>query len=90
VLFQTFTWSYKAGGYIVTFLDQVDPNINIEIGNIEGAAVDWTIDLIESSPTGTGYIDLPVDADGNFIFPDAPVIGTFDDGDWWDCSFIGC
>jgi hypothetical protein len=46
-------------------LDKLDPNINIEGGNVEGAAVDWASTLVQSTPTGTSYIDLPVDANGD-------------------------
>jgi len=55
----------RPGGYIVTCLDKLDPNINIEGGNVEGAAVDWASTLVQSTPTGTSYIDLPVDANGD-------------------------
>jgi hypothetical protein len=91
VLYATAVFSYKAGGYFVTFLDKLDPNINIEIGNVEGAAVDWAIDLVESTPTGTAYIDLPVDANGDYIFPtyNAIDLDTMDN-DWEDCVYLGC
>jgi len=92
VLFSTAVFSYKAGGYIVTFLDSVNPQINIAIGNLVGATVDWTVDLVESNPTGSSFVDLPVDANGNWVFP---VDGFFNPIDttldpWEDCVFLGC
>lgn len=53
-------------------MDAVDPNINIEIGNVVGVTADWAVGLI-GGPTGTAYIDLPKDGNGNYIFPDANV-----------------
>ena len=90
VLYETFTWSYWAGGYVVTFLDKVDPNINIEIGNMEGAVVDMAVSIVEYNPSGTSYIDLPVDENGDYIFPDDSVSFPVETSDWADCSYIGC
>lgn len=52
----TFTVAYKTDGYIVTFLDHFDPNINIEIGNVIGSTIDMAGTVVETS-RGTGYID---------------------------------
>jgi hypothetical protein len=90
VLYTTGTVSYKAGGYIVTFLDYVNPNINIAIGNTIGAAVDMAVTVVETVSNGTSYVDLPLDAEGNWIFPDEPIDTNFSDFDWEDCEFIGC
>lgn len=81
VLYTTYQVAYWSGGKLVALLDYVDPAINIEIGNIIGTTVDYTVDLI-SSPGGTGYVDDPS------FYLDPTEYGTFV-GDWgfdfsWD------
>jgi hypothetical protein len=53
-----FQAGYWIGTQIYLFLDYVDPNINIEIGNTLGAAVDGFVTQFTDS-TATGYVDLP-------------------------------
>jgi hypothetical protein len=90
VLKQTFDVSYWVGGKLYIILDHLDPNINIEIGDIIGATVDDVVDFV-STPTGTGYVDLPTDADGNWIFPpDAPAPDfNWNYDDWGVCLGLG-
>jgi hypothetical protein len=76
-------YRYTAGGYISTLLDKVDPNINIDLGNVIGITADWAVSLV-TAPTGTSYIDLPVDGNGDYIFPDAAVSFTNDAQDFSD------
>lgn len=75
VLYSTFQVSYWVGGKLVAILDKVDPNINIEIGNIIGVTVDDIVDLV-STPYGDSYVDLP----GFYDYSD---FGDFDfEWDW--------
>jgi hypothetical protein len=51
-------YSYKAGTQFSHFLDHVDPNINIEIGNALGTTLDFITGVSTPSiPTGTATID---------------------------------
>jgi hypothetical protein len=77
VLYSDYQFSYWVGGKLVAILDHVDPNINIEIGNILGTVVTDIVDMV-STPLGNSYVDLP----GFYDYNDT---GDFNfDWDWYD------
>jgi hypothetical protein len=83
-----FEFGYWVGGYLYLALDKIDPNINIEIGDIIGVTVDDIVDTVSDGGTtvyGTGYVDW-----GNVVtyWDDDATTWDFymESFDWIDCG----
>ena len=71
-------FGYLIGGYVYIWLDYLDPNINIEIGNTLDSAEDEVVNIV-NGVSGTGYVDLP----DFYSLVDSVDYSMLNDWWWW-------